>query len=124
MRAFVPMEDAQASFPILRLFVAFRLSHLLHTVPPSNTCQAAADYGDGNEYGNGDGNEYGIGEGGRVAKRRKNRHKSCRSDVRNGGDLVGKRKKRRQERVGSVAVDPDNLDNVKEAGREAQDTRG
>ena len=44
MRALVPMEDAQASFQILRLPVTSRLSHLLRTVPPSITCQAAANY--------------------------------------------------------------------------------
>ena len=44
MRALVPMEDAQASFQILRLSATFRLSHLLRTVPPSFTCQAAANY--------------------------------------------------------------------------------
>ena len=44
MRALVPMEDAQVSFQILRLSATFRLSHLLRTVPPSITCQAAANY--------------------------------------------------------------------------------
>ena len=44
VRALVPMEDAQASFQILRLSATFRLSHLLRTVPPSITCQAAANY--------------------------------------------------------------------------------
>ena len=44
MRALVPMEDAQASFPILRLSATSCLSHLLRTVPPSITCQAAANY--------------------------------------------------------------------------------
>ena len=43
-RALVPMEDAQASFQILRLPATSRLSHLLRTVPPSITCQAAANY--------------------------------------------------------------------------------
>ena len=43
-RALVPMEDAQASFQILRLSATSRLSHLLRTVPPSITCQAAANY--------------------------------------------------------------------------------
>ena len=38
------MEDAQASFQILRLSATSRLSHLLRTVPPSITCQAAANY--------------------------------------------------------------------------------
>ena len=44
VRAPVPMEDAQASFQILRLSATSRLSHLLRTVPPSITCQAAAKY--------------------------------------------------------------------------------
>ena len=44
MRVIVPMEDAQASFQILRLPAASRLSHRLRTVPPSITYQAAADY--------------------------------------------------------------------------------
>ena len=44
VRALVPMEDAQASFQILRLSATSRLSHLLRTVPPSITCQAAANY--------------------------------------------------------------------------------
>ena len=44
VRALAPMEDAQASFQILRLSATSRLSHLLRTVPPSITCQAAANY--------------------------------------------------------------------------------
>ena len=44
MRALVSMEDAQASFQILRLSATSRVSHLLRTVPPSITCQAAANY--------------------------------------------------------------------------------
>ena len=44
VRALVPMEDAQASFQILRLSVTSRLSHLLRTVPPCITCQTAANY--------------------------------------------------------------------------------
>ena len=44
MKALVPMEDAQASFQILRLSATSRLPHLLRTVPPSITCQAAANY--------------------------------------------------------------------------------
>ena len=43
-RVLVLIEDAQASFQILRLFTAFRLSHLLRKVPPSIAHQAAADY--------------------------------------------------------------------------------
>ena len=46
IKALVPMEDAQASFQILRLSAASRLSHLLCTVPPSITYQAAAFYDD------------------------------------------------------------------------------
>ena len=42
----------------------------------------------------------------------------------NGGDLRGKRKKCRKERVCPVAVNPDNLDNNKEAGRGTQGTQG
>ena len=44
VRALVPMEDAQASFQIFRLSATSRLSRLLRTVPPSITCQAAANY--------------------------------------------------------------------------------
>ena len=44
VRALVPMEDAQASFQILSLSATSRLSHLLRTVQPSITCQAAANY--------------------------------------------------------------------------------
>ena len=36
--------------------------------------------------------------------------------MRNEGDLGRKRKKRRQESVGSVAANPDNLENSKEVG--------
>ena len=44
VRKLVPMEDTQASFQILRLPATSRLSHLLRTVPPTITCQAAANY--------------------------------------------------------------------------------
>ena len=44
VRALVPMEDVHASFHILRLSATSRLSHLLRTVPPSITCQAAANH--------------------------------------------------------------------------------
>ena len=44
VRALVPMEDAQASFQILRLSATSLLSHLLRTVPPSITYQAAETY--------------------------------------------------------------------------------
>ena len=45
VRALVPMGDAQASFQILRLSATSLLSHFLRrTVPPSITCQAAANH--------------------------------------------------------------------------------
>ena len=50
-----------------------------------------------------------VGEGGGEAKKRKKPHNSCGRDVGNGGDLGGNRKTRRQESIGSVAADPDNL---------------
>ena len=81
--------------------------------------------GDGSEDSSGDGNggddngnENRIGEGGREAKNHKKPQNSCRRLAGNGGDTGGKRKKCRKERVGSVAVDPDNLESNKEAGGE------
>ena len=50
-----------------------------------------------------------IGEGGRGAKKRKKPQNSCRRRAGNGGDMGGKRKKCRKERVGSVAANSDNL---------------
>ena len=44
VRALVSMEDAQASFHILRQSATSCLTNLLRTVPPSVTCQAAAKY--------------------------------------------------------------------------------
>ena len=44
VRVLVLMEDAQASFHILRLSATSRLSHLLRTVPPSLTCQVTENY--------------------------------------------------------------------------------
>ena len=44
MRALISIEDAQASFHILRLSATSRLSHLLRTFSPSITDQAAANY--------------------------------------------------------------------------------
>ena len=78
--------------------------------------------GDGNECSSndGDGIEDGIGEGVGEGKKRKKPHKSYIRDVGNRRDLGVKRKKHRQKRVDSVAANPDNLDNSKEAGREAQ----
>ena len=37
LRALAPMEDAQASFHILRLSAVTRMTFLLHTLPPSTT---------------------------------------------------------------------------------------
>ena len=77
----------------------------------------------GDEDGNGDGNEDGIGEsGGEEKKRKKPHNKSCRRHVGNGGDLGGKGGKHRQGRSGLVAANLDNLENSKEAGREAPGT--
>ena len=42
----------------------------------------------------------------------------------NGGDMGGKPKKCRKERVGSVAANPDNLGSNKEAGGGAHDAQG
>ena len=98
------------------------------------TCRRTQDgdgIGDGSEdsSGNGigdedNGNEDRIGEGGSEAKKRKKPQNSCRRHVGNGGDLGGKRKECRKERVGPVAANPDNLESNKEAGRGAQGTQG
>ena len=85
--------------------------------------------GDGNgdeEMTNGvedNGNEDRIGEGGRETKKRKKPQNSCRHQVGNRGDLGGKRKKCKKERVGPVAANPDNLESDKEAGGGAQGVR-
>ena len=57
-------------------------------------------------------------------KNRKQPNKSYRRDVENRGDLGGKRKKCRQEKVRSVSVDPDTLKNNKEAKEESKGTQG
>ena len=87
--------------------------------------------GDGSEDcsgdGNGDddnGNENRIGEGGREGKKRRKPQNGCRRRAGNGGDTGGKRKKCKKERVGSVAANPDNLENNKEAGGGAQGAQG
>ena len=67
---------------------------------------------DENGDGSGDGKESSSGG----AKETKKPHESCRHDVRNGGNLGGKREKRRRERVSSEAANPDNLDSIKETG--------
>ena len=77
--------------------------------------------------GNGDddnGNENRIGEGGRGTKKRKKPQNSCGRRAGNGGDMDGKRKKCRKERVGSVAANSDNLGGNKEAGGGAQGAQG
>ena len=65
-----------------------------------------------------------IGEGGGEAKKRKIKQNGYRRGAENGGDLDGRRKKRRQEVIGSLDVDPEDLENRKEAGREAQGAQG
>ena len=78
--------------------------------------ESSNGYGNGDENGIGNGNENSIGEGEGKAKKRKKPHINCRHQVGNGGDLGGKRYERREDRVGSVAANPDNLENKKEAG--------
>ena len=78
--------------------------------------ESSSGHGSEDDDRNGDGNNDGIGDGGRHAKKCKRPHKSCIRDVENGGDMDGKRKKRREERVGSEAANPDNLENSKESG--------
>ena len=69
------------------------------------------------EDGNGKGNEDRIEEGAGEAKKRKNRTRVIDAMWETGETWVGeKRGKRRKERVGPVAVNPDNLENNKEAG--------
>ena len=87
--------------------------------------------GDGSEDCSGDGNgdddngiENRIGEGGREAKKRKKPQNSCRRRAGNWGDMGGKRKKCRKERIGSVPANPDNLGSNKEAGGGAQGAQG
>ena len=94
---------------------------------------------DGNGNGNGDGsedcssdgnrdrdngNENRIGGGGREAKKRNKPQNNCRRRAGNGGDMSGKGKKCRKERVGSVAANPDNLGSNKEAAGGAQGAQG
>ena len=69
-------------------------------------------------------NKYTKREREREAKKLKKSHKSCRLPVGNGGGLGVKRKKRRKERVGPGAANPNNLANNKEAGGGAQGTQG
>ena len=48
----------------------------------------------------------------------------CKCDLGHGGDLGGKRKNVNKKTVGSVAANPDYVENSKEARGEAQGTRG
>ena len=66
----------------------------------------------------------GSGRVGAREKKHKKTPQSYRRDVENGGDLGRRRKKRKQESIGSVDVDLQNLDNIKEAAREAQGAQG
>ena len=77
--------------------------------------------GDGDED---KGNENRIGEGGRGTKKRKKPQNSCRRRAGNGGDMGGKLKKCRKERVGSVAANSDSPGSNKEAGGGAQGAQG
>ena len=78
---------------------------------------------DGNgDENNGNGNEDRIGEGRTEANKRKESQNSCRRHVGNGGDLGGKSKNCRKERVGRVTAKPDNLESNR-AGRGAQGTQ-
>ena len=81
--------------------------------------------GDGNgDHINGNGNEDRIEEGEREANKRNKPHKTCRRQVVNGGDLGGKRKTCRKERVGPVAANSYNLESDKEAEGGTQGTLG
>ena len=79
--------------------------------------------GNGDED-NGNGNEDRIGEGEREAKKHKKPQSSCRRHVGNGGNLGGKSKQYRKERVSPVAANPDNLESNEEARGGAQGTKG
>ena len=56
-------------------------------------------------------------------KKRKKPQRSCRHNVGNEGDLDVRREKNSLKRVTSVFSDPDELENSKEAVREAQGTQ-
>ena len=71
-----------------------------------------------------------IGNGGREAKKHKKPQKRYGRDVGNGGESGEWRKKRRQESIGSVDIDPkdlnidpEDLENRKEAEREKREVR-
>ena len=80
---------------------------------------------EGTKYGNGDGggdpwnntgNEDGSGDG--------NENSSGHGNGEGGGEAKKRNKKRRLERIGSIAADPDNLENRNKAGGEVQGTQG
>ena len=79
--------------------------------------------GNGNKDKYGNGNDDIIGEGGGETKKCKKSYKTYRRHVGNGRDLGRKSKKRRKERVGPVAANPDNLQNNNEAGVRSQGTQ-
>ena len=59
-----------------------------------------------------------VGEGRGGTKKHKEPQKTYRHDLENEGDLSGRRKKRRQERVaGSIYVDPGYLEIARKEGR-------
>ena len=65
-----------------------------------------------------------IEKGGGEAEKRQNPQERCRCYAESGGDLGGRREKRRQENISSVDFDPEHpIEKNKQAGREAQGTR-
>ena len=94
-----------------------------HRMGTGTEARTVAEMGTGTRI-TGNGNEDRIGEGGREANKRKKPENIYRRYARNGGDLEGKRKECRKERVGSVAANPDNLESNKEARGGAHGTQG
>ena len=85
--------------------------------------------GDGNESSTGDGNGNGTGTGTKTGLgRAEERRRSARNRTRVVAAIwemmeIWVRREKNNRSLGSVAVDPDNLENIKEAGRKAQDTQ-
>ena len=77
----------------------------------------------GTRMGTGTGTRTGSGRAEERRRSARNRT-SCRHGMGNGGDLGKKREKCRQESVGSVAANPDNLEHSKKPGRETQGIQG
>ena len=92
-----------------------------HTHGDRDVSEDCSGDGDGDED---KGNENRIGEGRRGTKKRKKPQNSCRRRAGNGGDMGGKLKKCRKERVGSVAANSDSPRSNKEAGGGAQGAQG